>query len=199
LKVDGLPHPHFACVGIAKSSCRRLFALPIVSALKDHTSESDGTKAQVNSENNKPDGTTTCEGNNPSCSTILPDVSKPRAMQMPAGNDALAIGRAPLGRRDASTGMTSVAPSESSERALEQSTVGRSEEASADRGSSDRLMDKKTHKSARSRQRERAANYRDDRGASRIGRGYDRSGGEFDRAYAIDRSYGPKGFWDWSR
>jgi hypothetical protein len=52
-------------------------------------------------------------------------------------------------------------------------SVGRSEEASADRRSSDRLMDKKTHKSARSRPRERAANYRDDRGASRRGRRID--------------------------
>jgi hypothetical protein len=167
--------------------------------VKDHTSESDGTKAQVNSENRKPNAATTCEGNNLSCSTILPHASKPRTMRTPAGNDALAIGRAPLGRPDASAGMTLMAPSESSERALEQSTVGRSEEASADLRSPDRLMDKKIHKSARSRPRERAANYRDDRGASRIGRGYDRPGGELDRAYAIDRSYGPKGFWDWSR
>jgi hypothetical protein len=167
--------------------------------VKDHTSELDGTKAQVNSDNHKPNAATTCEDNNLSCSTILPDASRPRATRTPAGNDALAIGRAPLGRPDASAGMTSMAPSESSERALEQSTVGRSEEASADHRSSDRLMDKRTHKSARSRPRERAANYRDDRGASRIGGGHDRPGGELDRAYAIDRSYGPKGFWDWSR
>src|ERR1700758_2297205 len=40
--------------------------------VKDYTSEPDGTKAQVNSENHKPNATTTCEGNNPSCSTILP-------------------------------------------------------------------------------------------------------------------------------
>jgi len=169
--------------------------------VKDHTSRSDGTEAQVNSENHKPNATTTCEGTNPSCGTVPPHASNPRAMRKPpAGNDdALAIGRTLLGRPDASAGMTSVAPSESSERALEQSTAGRSEDAAADRGSSDRLMDKKPHKSGRSRPRERAANYRDDRGASRIGRGYDRPGGELDRAYALDRSYGPKGFWDWSR
>ena len=159
--------------------------------VKGHTGKSDETKAQVNSQNHKPNPITTCEGNS-SCGTA----SKPRAMRRPPETDALAIGRAPLG---ASAGMTSIAPSDSSERALEQSAAARSEEAAADRGSSDRLMDKKPHKSARSRPRERAADYRDDRGASRIGRGYHRPGGELDRTYALDRSYGPKGFWDWSR
>jgi hypothetical protein len=145
--------------------------------------------------------TTACEGTNPSCGTTPPHASKPRVMRKPAETDALAIGRAPLGRPDASAEMASVAaPAESSERVLEQSTAGRSEEAAADRGSSDRLMDKKPHKSARSRPRERAANYRDDGGtAFRIGRGNDRPGGGLDRAYARDRSYGSRGFWDWSR
>jgi len=44
-----------------------------------------------------------------------------------------------------------------------------------------------------------APDYRDARGASRIGRGYNRPAGEFDRAYALDRSNGSRGFWDWSR
>jgi hypothetical protein len=35
--------------------------------------------------------------------------------------------------------------------------------------------------------------------AVRLGRGHDRPAGEVDRAYALDRSFGPKGFWDWSR
>ena len=165
--------------------------------VKDHTSQSNGPKAQVNSENDKPDATTTCEGANPSCGTTPPHASRPRAMRKPAANDAVAIGRAPLGRPGAPTEMLSVAPSESSERALEQSTAGHSEKAAADPGSPDRLMDKKPRKSAPSRTRERAANYRNDRGVSRIGRVYERP--KVDRTYALDRSYGPRGFWDWSR
>jgi hypothetical protein len=165
--------------------------------VKDHTSKSDGTKAQV-IETHKPNATTTCEGTNPSCgSTTPPPASKPRATRMPAETDALATGRAPLGRPDASTETAPVAPAMSSERA--QSTAGASEEATPDPGVFKRLMDRKPHKSARSRPRERAADYRDHRGASRTGRGYERPGGELDRAYAFDRSYGPKGFWGWSR
>src|SRR5262245_32535460 len=120
-------------------------------------------------------------------------------MRKPAANDAVAIGRVPLGRPGAPTEMLSVAPSESSERALERSAAGHSEEAAADPGSPDRLMDKKPRMRARSQTRERAANYRNNRGVSRIGRGYERPRGEVDRTYALDRSYGPKGFWDWSR
>jgi hypothetical protein len=167
--------------------------------VKDHTSKSDGTKAQVNAETHKPNATTTCEGTNPSCGSTTPHpASKPRATRMPAETDALATGRAPLSRPDASTEMAPVAPAVSSERA--QSTAGASEEAATDPGVFKRLIDKKPHKSARSRPRERAANYRDHRGASRIGRGFERPGGELDRAYALDRSYGsPKGFWGWSR
>jgi hypothetical protein len=93
--------------------------------------------------------------------------------------------------------MAPVAPAMSSERA--QSTVGGSKEATADPGVFKPLMDRKPHKSARSRPRERAANHGDRRGASRIGRGYERPAGELDRAYAVDRSYGPNGFWGWSR
>jgi hypothetical protein len=166
--------------------------------VKDHTSQSNGTKAQVNSENDNPNATTTCEGANPSCGTTSPHTSRPRAKRKPAANDAVAIGRAPLGRPVAPTEMLSVAPSESSERALERSAAGHSEEAAANPGSPDRLMDKK-HERARARPRERAANYRNDRGGSRIGRVYERPRGELDRTYALDRSYGPRGFWDWSR
>jgi hypothetical protein len=162
--------------------------------VKGHTSESDGTKAQVNSENHKPSATTTCEGTNPFCGTPPPLASKPRGMRRPAETDASGIGRAPIGRRDTSAEMTSVAPAVPSE----QSTAARSEEAPADPGAFKRL-DRKPHKSARSRPRERAANYRDHRGASRVGRAYERPGGELDRAYALDRSYGPSGFWNWSR
>jgi hypothetical protein len=151
--------------------------------VNDHTSKSDGTKAQVNSENHKPNATTTCESTNPPCGTTSPYASKPRAMRTPTATDTVAVARAPLGRPNASAEMVSVAPAGSSERALEQSTAGRSEEAAAERGSSDRLMDKKPHKSARSRPRERAANYRDDGGSTfRIGRGNDRPGGELARA-----------------
>jgi hypothetical protein len=172
----------------------------LANEVKDHTSNSNGTKAQVNSENDKPNATTTCEGANPSCGATPPHASRPRAMRKPAANDAVAIGRAPLGRPVApTTEMLSVAPSESSERALERSAAGHSEEAAADPGSPDRLMDKKPHKSARARPRERAANYRNDRGGSRIGRVYERPRGELDRTYALDRSYGPRSFWDWSR
>jgi hypothetical protein len=167
--------------------------------VKDHTSKSDGTKAQVNSENDKPNATTTCEGTNPSCGTTSPPASRPRAMRKPAANEGVAIGRAPLGRPGAPAEMPSVAPAVSSERALEQSTAGRSEEAAADPGSPDRLVNKNPHKTVPRRPREGAANYRNDRGVSRIGRGYYRPAGALDRAYALDRSYGPKGFWDWSR
>ena len=105
--------------------------------VKNHTSNSNGTKAQVNSENDKPTATTTCEGANPSCGTTPPHASRPRGMRKPAANDAVAIGRAPLGRPVAPTEMLSVAPSESSER-VEWSIAGHSEEAAADPGSARR-------------------------------------------------------------
>jgi hypothetical protein len=155
---------------------------------KDHTGKPGRSTADANSENDKPKATTACEDNNSSCG------NKPRAKRTPAANEALAIGRAPLGRPAASAPI-SAAPLESSERA--QSTGG--EAAAADRLNSDRPMDKKPHKLARIRPRQGAPDYRDDRRASRIGRGHNRPAGEFDRAYALDRSYGPRGFWDWSR
>jgi hypothetical protein len=143
----------------------------------------------IEEENYKPKATTTCEGNNSSCG------NKPRAKRTPAANEALAIGRAPLGRSDASAGMISAAPLESSERA--QSTG--SEAAAADRLNSHRPMNKKLDKIVRDRPPQGAPDYRDARGASRTGRGYKRPAGELDRAYALDRSNGSRGFWEWSR
>jgi hypothetical protein len=160
----------------------------------DH-SKSDGTKVQVNSENHKSNAATTCEGRNSSCDNIPRRASKPR---MPAANDALATGQAPLGRPDAFLGMTSAASSASSEAALEQSTARRSEEAVVDQVNSNWLMNKKQQKIApnQNRPRQGAPNYREE--PSRIGRGYNRPAAELDRAYALDRSYGSRGFWDWS-
>jgi len=162
----------------------------------DRTSKSDGTKDQANSENRKTDATTTCEGNNLSCGNIPPRASRSRAMRIPAASGALAIGRAPLGRPDGSTGMTSASATSEAHPA-----EARSEGGAEARLSSNSLMDQKPHKIARGQNRPRqdAASYRDHRGASRIGRGYNRPAGELDRAYALDRSYGSRGFWDWSR
>jgi hypothetical protein len=155
---------------------------------KDHTGEPDRSTADANSENHKPKATTTCEGNNLSCG------NKARAKRTPAANEALAIGRAPLGRSDASAGMISAAPLESSEQA--QST-GSEAAAAADRLNSDRPMNKKLH--VRDRPPQGAPDYREGRGASRISRGYNRPAGALDRAYALDRSNGSRGFWEWSQ
>jgi hypothetical protein len=164
----------------------------------DHTRKSEGGNAQVNSENHKIDGTTTCEGNNPSCGNVPSRASKRRVIRTPAANDAVAIGRVPLGRPDGSPGTTSVAPWATSEA---HPAEGRSEDGAADRISSNRLMDQKPHKlaSGQNQPQQDAANYRDARGSSRISRRYTKPAGELDRSYALDRSYGPKGFWDWSR
>ena len=166
---------------------------------EDHTKKSAGTKAQVDSETHKHNPAITCDGANPSCGAAPPPASNLRAMRKPAANEAVAIGRAPIGRPGAAVGMPSWAPSEASERALENTTAVRSEEAAAEPGSPDQLVDKKPPKNSRSRPRETAANYRNDRGISRIGRGYYKPARELDRAYALDRSYAPKGFWEWSR
>jgi hypothetical protein len=156
---------------------------------KDHTRKPDRSTADANSEDHKPKATTTCEGNNPSCG------NKPRAKRTPAANEALAIGRAPLGRSDASAGMISAAPLVSSEPA--QST-GSKAATEADRLNSDRPMNKKLHQIVRNRPPQGALDYRDARGASRIGRGYNRPAGELDRTYALDRPNGSRGFWEWS-
>jgi hypothetical protein len=165
---------------------------------KDHTSKPNGSTANATSENHKTNAKTTCEGNS-SCGNIPPAVSEARAMRMPAANDAPAIGRAPLGRPEAAAEMTSLPPSASAEQA--HSTGVRSDEGAAERASPSRLMDKKARKIARDQNRppQYAASYRDHRSASRIGRGYERPAGELDRAYALDRSYGSRGFWGWSR
>jgi hypothetical protein len=159
---------------------------------KDHTSKPDGSTAEV-----KTNDTTTCEANNSSCRNVPHPPGKPRGMQMPAANDALAVGRAPLGRPDASFGTASAAPLASSERAPEHSTADRSE----DLPGSKRLTHKKPPKTARNphRPRQDAPNYPEDRAASWIGHGYERSVGELGRAYSLDRSFGQRGFWDWSR
>ena len=165
---------------------------------KDHTSKSEESKAQVNSdENHKVDAITSCEGNNPSCGNIPPRASKRRMIRTPAANDAVAIGRVLIGRPDGSLGTTSVAPSATSET---HPAENRSEDGAADRISSNRLMDQKPHKLAigQNRPRQDAASYRDARGGSRAIRGYNGPAGELDRSYALDRS-GLKGFWDWSR
>lgn len=164
---------------------------------KDHTGKSEESKAQVNSENHKVDAITSCEGNNPSCGNIPPRASKRRMIRTPAANDAVAIGRVPVGRSDGSLGTTSVAPSATSET---HPAENRSEDGAADRISSNHLMDQKPHKLAigQNRPRQDAASYRDARGGSRTSRGYNGPAGELDRSYALDRS-GPKGFWDWSR
>jgi hypothetical protein len=156
---------------------------------KDHSGKSDRSTADANSENHKPKATTTCEGNIPSCG------DKPRANRTPAANEALAIGRAPLGRSDASAGMISATPLESSERA--QST-GSEAAAAADRLKFRPPNEQKLHKIVRDRSPQGAPDYRDGREASRISRG-NRPAGELDGAYALDRSYGSRGFWDWSR
>jgi hypothetical protein len=157
---------------------------------KDRTGKLDRSTADANSEKHNPNATTTCEGNNPSCG------NKPRAKRTPAANEALAIGRAPLGRFDASAGMISAAPLVSSERA--QST-GSKAATEADGLNSGRPMNKKLHKIVRNQPPQGAPDYRDARGVSQIGRGHNRAAGELDRAYALDRSSGSRGFWDWSR
>jgi hypothetical protein len=177
-------------------------------------SENEINKAQTS----KPDGSTadatnnartTCEGNNSSCRKAPPPADKPRGVHMPAANDALAVGRAPLGRREAPLGTTpAAAPSPSAalspsseERVREHSTADHSEDSTGDPPESKRLMLKKPPKTARNphRPRQDAPTYREDRAPSWIGRGYERPVGELGRAYSLDRSFGQKGFWDWSR
>jgi hypothetical protein len=167
---------------------------------KADTSKPDGSTTDANSESNKTDAQTTC-GDNTSACRNLPPAGKPRGKQMPAANDALAIGRAPLGRPDASLATTPATPSASSERALEHSTRDRSGDRAGDPPDSKRLTHKKQYKTARNphRTRQDAPNYREDRAASWSGRGYDSPVGELGRVHSLDRSFGQKSFWDWSR
>jgi hypothetical protein len=166
------------------------------------TSKPDGSSADANSKN-RTNATTTCEGNKAACLNISLPAAKPRGMRVPAANDALAIARVPLGRSDASAGMTSTGPSTSSERVPERSTASQqsnAEDATADRPDPNLLTHRKPHKTARSQSRPRQAtpNYREERAAYWNGRSYDRPVGELDRSYAHDRSYSQKGFWAWS-
>jgi hypothetical protein len=164
---------------------------------KAHTSKLDGSTTDANSENHKTDAQTTCGGNNSAC-RYLPPAGKPRGNQMPAANEALAVGRAPIGRPDASS--QPATPSASSEGALEHATGDRSEDRAEDPPDSKRLTHKKQYKTARNphRPRQDAPNYRDNRAASRNGRD-DSPVGERGRVYSLDRSFGQKSFWDWSR
>jgi hypothetical protein len=176
---------------------------------REHTSKPDRSTAEAKTNAStteaKTTATTTCEGNNSSCRNLPPPADKPHGMQMPAANDALVVGRAPLGRRAAPLETTSAAPSASSdERPPEHSTADRSESRAGDPPESKRLTHKtppkKPPKTARNpyRPRQDAPNY-EDRELSWIGRGYEKPVGELGRAYSLDRSFGQKGFWDWSR
>jgi hypothetical protein len=158
-------------------------------------SKPDGSTAEANSENEKSNAATTCAHSISSCGNNPPRSTKPRAVRMPAVNDGSPIGRLPFGRPDASAGMNSGAPSASSEPA--QLSASRSDEAAGDRVRSDRPAENK-RKISRSQDRSRQEAL-EHGGASRISRGHDKPAPEVDRAYALDRSFGPKGFWDWSR
>jgi hypothetical protein len=165
---------------------------------KEPTRKQAGPTAGINSENHKTNATTTCKGNNSSCLNVPSPDGKPRGLRMPAANDALAIGRAPIGRPDASAGTTSAAPSASSERPSEHSTAGGSESRTREPSDSNGLRPTKPARH-QNRARQDAPYYREDRTASQFGRGYDRPVREVGRAYSLDRSFGQKGFWDWSR
>jgi hypothetical protein len=149
---------------------------------KDPTSKPDGSTAEASSENRKTHATTTCDGNNSGCRHVFPPAGKPGGTQMPATL--------------ATTLATASAPSEP---ASEHLTADRSEDRAGDPPQSNPLTHKKSSKTARNPQRPRqnAPNYREDRAA--ISRGYDKPVGELGRAYSLDRSFGQKGFWDWSR
>jgi hypothetical protein len=141
---------------------------------KENTSKPDGSKAEANSENRKTNATTTCEAINSGCRNVFPPVGKPGGTQMPA---------------------TASAPSEP---ASEHSTADRSEDRAGDPPQSNPLTHKNSSKTARNPPpRQHAPNYREDRAA--VSRGYDKPVGEQGRAYSLDRSFGEKGFWDWSR
>jgi hypothetical protein len=149
---------------------------------KDHTSKPDGSTAGANSESRKTHATTTCEGNNSGCRNVPPPAGKPGGTQMPA-----------------TLGTTLATASAPPEPASEHSTPDRSEDRAGDPPQSTPVTDKKSSKTARNphRPRQHAPNYREDRAP--FSRGYDKPVGELGRAYSLDRSFGQKGFWDWSR
>jgi hypothetical protein len=161
---------------------------PTETVLGYNSPQAAGMEKRVNKDNtSKPDGnrkthaTTTCEGNNSDCRNGPPPPGKPGGTQMPATvGTTLAINSAP------------------SEPASEHSTADRSEDRAGDPPQSNPLTHKESSKTARNpRPRQHAPNYREDRRA--ISRGYDNPVGEPGRAYSLDRSFGQKGFWDWSR
>jgi hypothetical protein len=191
----GSGEPPGAVAGFITSQAARIENEPN----KDYASMPDGSKTDTNSKNRKINLTTTCKGNNSSC----PDVSTVAGkMQIPAANDALAIGRVPLGHSDLSAAMTSAAPSEGFERAPENKASGRMHQRDADdaaaipnRADSNPLSHKKPYKTARNQNPSRRGAANEDRAAYWD----DRPVGELGRTFAHDRSYGQKGFWEWSR
>jgi hypothetical protein len=148
---------------------------------KDPTTKPDGSTAEASSENRNTHATTTCEGNNSGCRNVPPPAGKPGATQMPA-----------------TLATTLAAASAPTEPASEYPSAERSEDRAGDPPQSNPLTHKKSSKTARNpRPPQHAPNYREDRRA--ISRGYDKPVGEPGRAYSLDRSFGQKGFWDWSR
>jgi hypothetical protein len=160
--------------------------------------KSDEFSADANSKNRKINATTTCEGSEAACLNIPLRTAKPRGMQMRAANDAVAIARIPLGRSDASAGMTLAGPSAPSERVPERSSAGPSQRRNPEDASVDRLESHRRTARGKNRPQQETPNHREDRAAFWIRRGYDRPVGELGRAYAHDRSRGVKGFWAWS-
>jgi hypothetical protein len=170
---------------------------PTETVLGYNSQQAAGMEKRVNKDNtSKPDGnrkihaTTTCEGNNSDCRNVPPPPGKPGGTQVPATvGTTLAITSAP------SEAITS-APSEP---ASEHSTADRSEDRVGDPPQSNPLTHKESSETARNPRprQQHAPNYREDRRA--MSRGYDKPAGEPGRAYSLDRSFGQKGFWDWSR
>lgn len=174
----------------------RLSSASVTGEKKVHevdASKPDRSTAEANSENEKKTTAKTCGGTNSSCGNIPLRSTEPPAMRMRAANDGLTIGRVPLGRSDA-PGMTSAASSASSEPA--HLSAGRSDEAVGDGVRSERPVENKRKITSRQDRSQQGALKHG--GASPIRRSHDKPVREVDRAYALDRSLGPKGFWDWS-
>jgi hypothetical protein len=165
---------------------------------RGQVSKPDESSADANSKNRKINATTTCEGNEAACLNIPLPAAKPRGMRMRAANDAVTIARIPLGRSDASPGITSAGPSAPSERAPERSTVGPSQRRNADDAAADRPDSNRQTARSKNRPQQETPNHREGHAAFWNRRGYDRPVGELGRADAHDRSYGLKGFWAWS-
>jgi len=169
----------------------------------DDTRKAGGTAPDTNSKN-KTNLTTICEGRNSSCLEAPTVADKLRGRQIIA-NDALAIGRVPLGHSDAPVQMTAPAPAEGLERAPETTTSSRAQQPNAgdeaaepNRADSQRLSPKKPYKMARSQTSRRGAP-NEGPAAYWVDRGYDRPVGQLGRTFAHEPSYAQRGFWDWSR